>query len=63
MTAVENAIVARHCRTTKGIFGAILHTPSQKREETWIREKALFAVAMTYTAYLAIGVEKDRKRS
>nr|WP_320190773.1 ABC transporter ATP-binding protein [uncultured Desulfobacter sp.] len=44
MTAVENAMVARHCRTKKGIIGSILHTPSQKREEAWIREKALKAL-------------------
>ena len=29
MTAVENAMVARHCRTGKGIVGSILRTPSQ----------------------------------
>ena len=44
MTAVENAMVARHCRTGKGIIGAILHSPSQKREEAWIREKAMEAL-------------------
>jgi len=44
MTALENAMVARHCRTGKGIVGAIFRTPSQKREETWIREKALEAL-------------------
>ena len=44
MTAVENAMVARHCRTGKGIISSILHTPSQKREEAWIREKAMEAL-------------------
>ncbi|MDA3787816.1 MAG: ABC transporter ATP-binding protein [Desulfobacula sp.] len=44
MTAVENAMVARHCRTSKGIVGSILRTPSQKREEARIREKALEAL-------------------
>ncbi|MBU0971714.1 MAG: ABC transporter ATP-binding protein [Proteobacteria bacterium] len=44
MTAIENAMVARHCRTGKGIVGAIFRTPSQKREEVWIREKALEAL-------------------
>ncbi|MDM8538647.1 ATP-binding cassette domain-containing protein, partial [Desulfobacterales bacterium HSG17] len=44
MTAVENAMVARHCRTSKGIIGSLLRTPSQKREEAWIREKALEAL-------------------
>ncbi len=44
MTALENAMVARHCRTKSGIFGSILRTPSQKREEGYIREKALEAL-------------------
>ena len=37
MTAVENAMVARHCRSKKGVVGAILRTRSQKREEAQIR--------------------------
>ncbi len=44
MTAVENAMVARHCRTSKGIIGSLLRTPSQKKEEAWIKEKALEAL-------------------
>jgi branched-chain amino acid transport system ATP-binding protein len=44
MTAIENAMVARHCRTRKGIVGSIFRTPSQRREEAWIREKALEAL-------------------
>lgn len=44
MTALENAMVARHCRSKKGIFGSILRTRSQKKEEAFIREKALEAL-------------------
>jgi branched-chain amino acid transport system ATP-binding protein len=44
MTAVENAMVARHCRSSKGIIGSLLRTPSQKKEEAWVREKALEAL-------------------
>jgi branched-chain amino acid transport system ATP-binding protein len=44
MTAVENAMVARHCRSDRGIIGAMLRTESQKREEAYIREKALEAL-------------------
>ncbi|MBU1002411.1 MAG: ABC transporter ATP-binding protein [Proteobacteria bacterium] len=40
MTALENVMVALHSRTQKGIFGAILRTPSQKKEEKMIRDKA-----------------------
>jgi branched-chain amino acid transport system ATP-binding protein len=44
MTAIENAMVARHCRAGKGIIGSILRTPSQKREEAFIKEKAMEAL-------------------
>ncbi len=44
MTAMENAMVARHCRSGKGIVGSILRTGSQKKEEAHIKEKALEAL-------------------
>jgi len=40
MTALENTMVARHCRSRKGVVGAILRSPSQKREEKYIQDKA-----------------------
>ena len=40
MTALENAMVARHCRSKKGVVGALLRSSSQKREEQHIRDKA-----------------------
>jgi branched-chain amino acid transport system ATP-binding protein len=45
MTAIENAMVARHCRSKKGVVGAILRTRSQKREEKQIRDDAREALA------------------
>jgi len=45
MTAIENAMVARHCRSKKGVIGAILRTQSQKREERQIREDAREALS------------------
>ena len=45
MTSIENAMVARHCRTGKGVIGSLLRTRSQQREEAEIREKALEALA------------------
>ena len=51
MTAMENAMVAMHCRSKKGVFGAVLRSPSQRREEAAIREKA-------YEALRFMGVEK-----
>jgi branched-chain amino acid transport system ATP-binding protein len=45
MTAVENAMVARHCRSKKGVVGAIFRTRSQRREERRITERANEALA------------------
>lgn len=44
MTAVENAMVALHCRSKKGVVGAVLRTRSQKTEEAAIRKKAYDAL-------------------
>jgi branched-chain amino acid transport system ATP-binding protein len=40
MTALENVMVGRHVRTHSGLIGAVLHTPSFKREEAQIRARA-----------------------
>lgn len=40
MTALENAMVARHCRSNSGVVGAIFRTRSQKSEEEAIIKKA-----------------------
>lgn len=44
MTALENCMVAQHSRSKKGVFGAVLRTPSQRREEERIREKSMKAL-------------------
>jgi len=44
MTAVENAMVALHSRSKKGVVGAILRTRSQKKEEADIQAKAMEAL-------------------
>jgi branched-chain amino acid transport system ATP-binding protein len=44
MTALENVMVAQHCRTRAKVLGAVLRTPSQRREEARIRDKALQAL-------------------
>ena len=41
MTALENVMVAQHCRTKAGVLGAVLRTPAQKREEERIRERSM----------------------
>ena len=44
MTALENAMVALHCRSKKGVVGAVLRSPSQRREEQRIEEQAMEAL-------------------
>ena len=40
MTALENVMVGRHCRTREGVFGAILRTARFRREERESRDRA-----------------------
>ncbi|MDP2134476.1 MAG: ABC transporter ATP-binding protein [Sulfuritalea sp.] len=40
MTARENVMVGRHVRTRAGVFGAILRTRAERREEAAIRRRA-----------------------
>ncbi|CAH2784815.1 MAG: Branched-chain amino acid ABC transporter, ATP-binding protein LivG (TC 3.A.1.4.1) [Candidatus Burkholderia crenata] len=41
MTVLENVMVGRHVRTKHGLIGALLQTPSERREEKEIKERAL----------------------
>ncbi len=66
MTAIENAMVARHCRSKQGVFGAIIRSRSQKKEETNIRNSArkalefmgVGAYADTVAQNLAYGLQR-----
>jgi len=40
MTALENVMVGRHVRTHSGLFGAVVRTPSFKKEEGEITQRA-----------------------
>lgn len=40
LTVLENVMVGQHCRTHRGLFGAIFQTPAFRREEREIEEKA-----------------------
>lgn len=40
MTILENVMVAQHCRTKQGVWGALFQTPAFKAEEQQIRERA-----------------------
>ena len=44
MTTLENVMVARHCRTAATVIGAVLRTPSQRREERAVRDRAMEAL-------------------
>jgi branched-chain amino acid transport system ATP-binding protein len=44
MTVLENAMVGQHCRTSAGVFGSVFRTPSMRREEQRIRERATKAL-------------------
>ncbi len=44
MTALENTMVGRHCRSSAGVIGALLRTKFQKDEEARIREKGMEAL-------------------
>ena len=41
MTALENVMVGRHCRTQSGVVRVVLRTPGAKREETGVRDRSL----------------------
>ena len=40
MTALENVVTARHCRTHAGVMASLLRLPSQRREEAESEAKA-----------------------
>ncbi|MDE0168863.1 MAG: ABC transporter ATP-binding protein [bacterium] len=40
MSVLENVMVAQHCRTRQGVFGALLYTKAFRLEEAEIRERA-----------------------
>ncbi len=45
MTAVENAMVSLHCRSRKGVVGAVLRSSSQRREEKQMETRAMEALS------------------
>jgi len=51
MTALENVMIGRHCRTKTGILGAVLRGPSTRREEQEVVDKS-------YELLSKVGLEK-----
>ena len=45
LTAVENVLAGRHCRTKGGLLGAMLRTPGARREEEAAVERAISELA------------------
>jgi branched-chain amino acid transport system ATP-binding protein len=59
MTALENVMVAQHCRTRAGVLGAVLRSPAQRREEARIREQARAALDFVGLANVADQVARN----
>lgn len=55
MTVLENVMSGMHCRTSSGVFGAVLHPSFQQREEAEIRR-----VSEECLDFVGILDEKDR---
>jgi len=51
MTALENVMIGRHCRTKTGILGAILRGPKTRREEQTLVDRS-------YQLLKKVGLEK-----
>jgi branched-chain amino acid transport system ATP-binding protein len=59
MTALENVMVARHCRTRATVLGSVLRPPSQRREEAETRDRAMGALAFAGLSEYADAVAKN----
>jgi len=59
MTALENVMVARHCRTRSGVVGSVLRTRRQRAEERGVRERAMAALDFVGLAAHADAVAKN----
>ncbi|QAZ69332.1 ABC transporter ATP-binding protein [Solidesulfovibrio carbinolicus] len=59
MTALENVMVARHCRTRSGVIGSVLRTRRQRAEERVVRERAMAALDFVGLAAHADAVAKN----
>lgn len=55
MSVLENAMSGQHCRSSHGIVSAILHLPSQRREEDKIR-----AVGMQWLDFVGLQDQAHR---
>jgi len=51
MTALENVMIGRHCRTRSGVLGAVLRSPAARREEQEVVDRS-------YQLLRKVGLEK-----
>ena len=58
MTVLENAMVGQHVRSKTGVLGAVLRTPTMRREEAAIHERA--RQALTFFGTRLAGYREDQ---
>ena len=58
MTVLENAMVGQHVRSKTGVLGAVLRTPTMRREESAIHERA--RQALTFFGTRLAGYREDQ---
>ena len=61
MTVLENVMIARHCRTRAGVFGALFRPPYVKREEKEIEEQSY--ALLNYLGLAGVFEEEARNLS
>jgi branched-chain amino acid transport system ATP-binding protein len=59
LTALENVLAGRHCRTSAGLLAALLRTPGQRREERGAEERSLAELAFVGLAGRALDLAKN----
>jgi branched-chain amino acid transport system ATP-binding protein len=59
MTALENVMVARHCRSRAGVFGSVLRTRRQRIEERDVRDRAMAALTFSGLGEFAHAVARN----
>jgi branched-chain amino acid transport system ATP-binding protein len=59
ISALENVLAGRHCRTRAGLLGAMLRTPAQRREERAAVERALAELSFVGLADRASELAKN----
>jgi branched-chain amino acid transport system ATP-binding protein len=59
LSAVENVLAGRHCRTKSGLFGAMLRLPAARREEEDAVERAVSELAFVGLGHRPLETAKN----